>query len=569
MNKFPTFNNKSEVENKSKSINFTNLPNKTTDNTKKPLNAPTLPSKPSTNTNIDSKSIQKNNIYNNNERTMLGSEMSTQSDIQSALSSDYNLDDESMISLSSEINENYEGYSNNNNKFSYNKSNNPLSENSRSNVSVFKKPMEVPKNIDFGVDLLANPYNTKEDLSDNLSIRSGVSSLYLNKKPDMNVQSNIQNELRKEHTVEDILNETEKTINNTIKNNFFDEKVDPSGNNNQTNVLPDETKKNIEIKQHTNKNITTNYNKYAELTPHEIFDKKEEILIELEKLEEKGIKSEKKYNIQSDLYEMERCYLRLKRRRDQDVAVKLMRKVLLTFVTGTEYMSEKFLSDTIHLDGWSESVLMNIVDYDEVFEELYDKYSSKFAVSPEIKLMIMLVGSAFTFHMTKMLTGGFVKQTSSTSTSIPQTFTSNEQSRQNTRRNTNRTNNTNNVNTNNTQPKQNPIFNLFNVMNETPKNQNVKNDELDDIINEIEQNNELEIPNEEDYNIDNDLNEILSENKEQNDEIQFSLNDSENSEEFYDEIISDYKEKPKESNTNKKTQYYDEILDSNEKTLVL
>jgi len=446
MNKFPTFNNQSSVK-----VNNGN----NQQNVVKP-----------TQNNYMNENVVKQNQSNNYQNDL--------SDIRSVVSSNYDeWDEESILSLSSNISsiensgnpKNVKPQQLNRPNFEFNKSNDKqeLETTQRSGVSIFKD--KIPSNIDFGVDFIANPNHTKEDLNDNISVRSGTSSLFLNK----NIQPN-----KVEQSVDEIIEDiTTKTLNenNNHHSNFFNEKSIHQSNN-EENINQEMLKKNIEIKQQTNKNIGSNYHKYAELTPHEIFDKKEEILIELEKLEEKGIKSEKRFTIQSDLYEMERCYLRLKRRRDQDIAVKLMRKVLLTFVTGTEYMTEKFLSETIHLDGWSESVLMNIVDYDEVFEELYDKYSSKFAVSPEIKLLIMLVGSAFTFHMTKMLTGGFVKQTMPTPTfnSQPQTRTTNFETPKTQQ-----------------QPK-NPFINLFGVMNEPNKaNENVKNDDLDDIINEIEE----------------------------------------------------------------------------------
>jgi len=51
------------------------------------------------------------------------------------------------------------------------------------------------------------------------------------------------------------------------------------------------------------------------------------------------------------------------------------------------------------LDGWSESVHENIEDFDEVFEELYDKYKGRGNMPPEAKLLMSLVGSGFMFHM--------------------------------------------------------------------------------------------------------------------------------------------------------------------------
>ena len=55
------------------------------------------------------------------------------------------------------------------------------------------------------------------------------------------------------------------------------------------------------------------------------------------------------------------------------------------------------------LDGWSEQVNENINEYDEVFEELHEKYKEKAKMAPEIKLMFMMGGSAFMYHITNSM----------------------------------------------------------------------------------------------------------------------------------------------------------------------
>ena len=45
----------------------------------------------------------------------------------------------------------------------------------------------------------------------------------------------------------------------------------------------------------------------------------------------------------------------------------------------------------------------SVNDYDEVFEELHEKYKGKAQVAPELKLMMMVGGSAFMFHLTNTM----------------------------------------------------------------------------------------------------------------------------------------------------------------------
>ena len=76
---------------------------------------------------------------------------------------------------------------------------------------------------------------------------------------------------------------------------------------------------------------------------------------------------------------------------------------MMAAITGLEYLNNKFDPFDIKLDGWSESVNENIYDYDEVFEELSEKYGGQSEMSPEIKLLMMLGGSAFMFHLTNTM----------------------------------------------------------------------------------------------------------------------------------------------------------------------
>tara|TARA_B100001248_G_C27392792_1_gene463486 strand:- start:2918 stop:3595 length:678 start_codon:yes stop_codon:yes gene_type:complete len=96
-------------------------------------------------------------------------------------------------------------------------------------------------------------------------------------------------------------------------------------------------------------------------------------------------------------------YRTLKKQRDLQKSVKFSREMLMACVGGIEFLNGKFDPLDIKLEGWSESVMENIDNYDEVFEELYDKYNEKVDVAPEIRLIMMVGGSAFMYHLTNSL----------------------------------------------------------------------------------------------------------------------------------------------------------------------
>ena len=100
------------------------------------------------------------------------------------------------------------------------------------------------------------------------------------------------------------------------------------------------------------------------------------------------------------LHEIKEEYSRLKAQRDLDVSVKFQKKMMMAFVAGTEFLNSRYDPFDLKLDGWSETVHENSDDYDDIFEELHEKYKDKAKVAPELRLMMSLSGSAFMYHMT-------------------------------------------------------------------------------------------------------------------------------------------------------------------------
>jgi len=139
------------------------------------------------------------------------------------------------------------------------------------------------------------------------------------------------------------------------------------------------------------------------LSPDEILAAKQELLYQFDRLEKKGMRLPRKFNMSSPLEEMKAEYERLKKDKEVDNAVKFQRKVVLTIASGIEFLNGKFDPFDVKLDGWSDSLHENIDEYDEVFEELHEKYKGKAKMAPELKLLMMLGGSAFMFHMTNSM----------------------------------------------------------------------------------------------------------------------------------------------------------------------
>jgi len=140
-----------------------------------------------------------------------------------------------------------------------------------------------------------------------------------------------------------------------------------------------------------------------ELTFEEIQEEKFKLLCLLERLEKRGLKSLKKFSMSSSYEEMKHEYDRLINQKELDQSVKFQRKMLVAFVTAIEFLNSKFDPFDVKLDGWSETVHEGLNEYDDIFEELHEKYKSKATMAPELRLMLSLGGSAFMFHLTNTM----------------------------------------------------------------------------------------------------------------------------------------------------------------------
>ena len=81
----------------------------------------------------------------------------------------------------------------------------------------------------------------------------------------------------------------------------------------------------------------------------------------------------------------------------------LFRSMLITCCSGIEFLNGKFDPFGVQLDDWSGSVNDEIESYDDVFTELYEKYQGQGSMAPELKLLLMVGGSALTYHLSQTM----------------------------------------------------------------------------------------------------------------------------------------------------------------------
>lgn len=133
--------------------------------------------------------------------------------------------------------------------------------------------------------------------------------------------------------------------------------------------------------------------------PEEEKREKIEYLNKLQRLEQKGFPVSRRYTMDNSLEEVKQEYMRLVDARNLEASLRFQRQALMGVVTGIEWLNDRFDPFDLNLDGWSEQVHENQEDFDEIFEELYDKYKDRGKMPPEARLIFALAGSGFMCHV--------------------------------------------------------------------------------------------------------------------------------------------------------------------------
>jgi len=126
----------------------------------------------------------------------------------------------------------------------------------------------------------------------------------------------------------------------------------------------------------------------------------------LQDIREKGVQLNKHYNPDDDPDEMEAEITLQRERRNKKNQVKFYKNTLLTIVCGVEFLNEKYDPFAFKLRDWSKHVASEQDEYVEILEELYEKYKDRGGkMAPEVRLLLMMVMSAVTFHLSQTLFG--------------------------------------------------------------------------------------------------------------------------------------------------------------------
>lgn len=139
-----------------------------------------------------------------------------------------------------------------------------------------------------------------------------------------------------------------------------------------------------------------------EMSYEDIQQEKSFCLSRLKRFQARGFIPSRRFSMEHSLDELKGEVFRIQKEIDMDSGIDYCRQGLMFCVSTIEMVNGQYKLPG-KLDGWSQSVMSNIDSYDQVFEELYEAYYSKLKMAPEIKLISMIAGSAFMFHLQKSL----------------------------------------------------------------------------------------------------------------------------------------------------------------------
>ena len=199
------------------------------------------------------------------------------------------------------------------------------------------------------------------------------------------------------------------------KSEYTEKKSEYTSNNNSTNIF-EKGYKNAETYQNNpeNKNDTKinnstpeDYDNYNELSPEQQMLKKLEMLRKLGELAQYGVKLSQNYNMNSDYFTMKYEYQLHTNIRAKQNFINWTSSIMLNCIYGIEILNEKYDPFSLKLSKWSEQINADINNYYDVFGEIYEKYNKPGkSMSPELKLILMIGGSALKFHLNNVASHG-------------------------------------------------------------------------------------------------------------------------------------------------------------------
>jgi hypothetical protein len=267
----------------------------------------------------------------------------------------------------------------------------PKNKNNDNTQNVENNPVKKPESsdTDFYLNLIANQNKLKDDSDLNSNATSSLSEIIESENSESDVEDDSESSRRSDSSRSNSSrsrNSSKASSSKSSKARYEKINLSPSNNKPNNTFIP---------AQHHEE-------QKKQLSPQEMRMKKIELLRRLSELKTKGYELSKSYDFNSSIEEMEYEYDLLKSFANKRNGIKLYKNILLNTVSAAEFLNDKYDPFEFELNGWSEHMSVEVDSYDDVLEELYEKYKGTGKkMPPEVKLLMLIIASASAFHFSK------------------------------------------------------------------------------------------------------------------------------------------------------------------------
>ncbi len=241
---------------------------------------------------------------------------------------------------------------------------------------------------DLYLNMLANPSKSK------LDTEKSTSSLHFDDNKNKSDTSSVR------HSIKNMKDSVRK--HSTDSSDVHDSHISRHSRTSRSNSSESSKARYEDVKISDKYNKSDVEEKKPVLTGQQLRMKKIEMLRKLCDLKTKGYKLSKEYDFNSSIEEMEYEYDLLKSFADRRNGIKLYKNTIINVTNLVEFFNDKYDPFGAQLTGWSEHMSVEVDSYDDVLEELYEKYKGAGkSMPPEVKLLILIGFSASAFHFSK------------------------------------------------------------------------------------------------------------------------------------------------------------------------
>ncbi len=186
--------------------------------------------------------------------------------------------------------------------------------------------------------------------------------------------------------------------------------------NNSVNYSDNNSNNNLQY-QYNNSNSDKEYQdpvNNIEILHAKQLNTKRELIYKIQQLQNKLYDVElnpKNFTTADSLSELQSEFERLTVIKNQKSTREWYRKILFGVTKGLEWCNHKWDPVGLKLDGWSTEIASNEDEFDEIFDELTEKYGSSFGleknIPPEIRLIGLILYSGITYSISQTLSSSY------------------------------------------------------------------------------------------------------------------------------------------------------------------